>query len=96
MLGMFAVLTLAFGLGAFFVGGGFSVYGMPYHTSLLLILVLVGVQFGLVRPGGNALRAGDAGGQKRVAMGTGVGHLLWLVILVLMFWTHLTAAVIAS
>lgn len=93
MLGVFAVLTFVFGLVALFLGGGFGAYGPQYHTSMLLILILIGVHYGLVRPGWNALRAGDAGGQKRVAMGTGIGHLLWLVILVLMFWTYLTAAV---
>lgn len=91
LLGVFSVLTLVFAFAAFSVGisaGG--AYGWPYHTALLLILVLIGVQFGIVRPGWKALPAADA--VKRVAMGIGIGHLLWLVILVLMFWVQLTAA----
>jgi hypothetical protein len=96
LLGIFAVLTLVFSLVAFLIGGGFGAYGPQYHTSLLLILVLIGVHYGVVRPGWNALSAGDASGQKRVAMGVGIGHMLWLVILVLMFWIRLSTAVAVS
>lgn len=92
LLGIFSLLTFAFSLVAFLTGGGFAGYGPQYHTSLLLIVALVGVTYGLIRPGWNALRAGDASGKKRVAMGTGIGHTLWLVILVLMFWDQLAAA----
>jgi hypothetical protein len=93
LLGVFAILTLVFSLVAFFLGGGFGGYGPQYHTSLLLILILIGVHYGVIRPGWNALSAGDANGRKRVAMGVGIGHLLWLVILVLMFWIRLATAV---
>ncbi len=95
LLGVFSVLTLVFAFGAFSVGiaaGGSGTYGWPYHTALLLLLVLIGAQFGIVRPAWAALRRGeDAAG--RVGMGIGIGHLLWLVILVLMFWTQLAVAV---
>lgn len=93
LLGIFVVLTFVFALGAFLVGGAFGAYGPAYHTSLLLILVLIGVQFGLIRPGWAALQRGEAGGKKRVAMGTGIGHLLWLVLLILMYWTQLSVAI---
>lgn len=86
MMGLFSVLTLVFALVAFFAGGGFATYGPEYHTSLLLIVVLVGLQYGLIRPSWDKLVAGDTSARGRVAMGTGIGHLLWLVILVLMFW----------
>ena len=92
LLGIFSILTLVFALVAFFAGGGFAAYGPQYHTSMLLILVLIGVQFGMIRSGWEALRAGDASGKKRVAMGAGIGHTLWLVILVLMFWNDLSTA----
>jgi hypothetical protein len=92
LLGIFSILTFVFSLAAFLVGGGFAGYGPQYHTSLLLIVALVGVQYGLIRPGWEALRVGDASGKKRVAMGAGIGHTLWLVLLVLMFWTQLTVA----
>ncbi len=94
LLGLFSVLTLVFAFSAFSVGiavGGSGTYGWPYHTALLLILVLIGAQFGLVRPAWAALpREGAA---ARVAVGIGVGHALWLVILVLMFWVELSVAV---
>ena len=93
---VFIVLTLVFALGAFFAGGGFSVYPPQYHTSLLLILVLVGLQFGLLRPSWASIRNALAAGEKpadtyrkRLAIGAGIGHLVWLVILVLMFWYRL-------
>lgn len=102
-MNLFAVLTLVFGLAAFFVGGGFGSYGPVYHTSILLVGILVLVQFGLIHAGWKGLASvlrGDEGAsdragayRKRIAMGVGAGHLLWLVVLILMFWNRLSAAV---
>ena len=101
LMNIFIVLTLIFSLGAFLLGGGFAMYGPAYHTSLLLMLVMVAVQFLLIRPGWNGLQAALAGPEdtgaadrfrKRIAMGTGSGHLMWLIILVLMFWDVLARA----
>lgn len=101
LMNIFIVLTAVFSIGAFLLGGGFAVYGPAYHTSLLLILVMVGIQFLLIRPGWNGIQAALAGPEdtgaadrfrKRIAMGTGIGHLLWLIILVLMFWDVLARA----
>lgn len=102
LMGVFLVATLIFGLGALLSGGGFGVYGAPYHTSLLLLLVLIGLQWGLLRPSWQSLQqvlsshAPDAQQaeryRKRIAMATGLGHLLWAVILVLMYWNTLVAA----
>lgn len=94
---LFIILTLVFSLGAFIAGGHFEAYGPVYHTSLLLILVLVADQLFVIRPGWNSLRSALDGGEgsdaaesarKRVAMGTGVGHLLWLVLVILMLWSR--------
>jgi predicted ferric reductase len=84
------------------LGGGFAVYSPAYHTSLLLILFIILDQFLLIRPGWNGLQAALAGPsgteeaadgfRKRIAMGVGVGHLMWLIILVLMFWNQLARA----
>lgn len=99
LMNIFVVLTLLFGLGAFFAGGGFGVYGPVYHTSILLIVILAAVQFFVIRPGWQQLRAalGGAGdpesARKRVAIGTGVGHLVWLTLLVLMFWRGYGSAI---
>lgn len=97
LMGVFSVLTLVFALVAFFIGGGFAAYGPVYHTSILLILILIGVQYGLIGRAWSTLEAGlsspTAGDaeqhRKRIAMGTGIGHLIWLVLLVLMFANRL-------
>ena len=62
----------------------------PYHTALTLGLVLVAVQFLLIRPGWNKLVNGAGtpvgeAGRKRVAMGIGIGHAVWLALFVLMY-----------
>lgn len=93
---LFMVLTFFFSIGAFLAGGHFSTYGPVYHTSLLLIVLLTADQLFVIRPAWNALQSavtgsGDADAEsarKRIAIGTGVGHLLWLVLLVLMFWRN--------
>ena len=98
LLGVFSVLTLLFALGAFASGimaQGTDAYGWPYHAALLLVLGLVGATLALIRPGWNALQGGDLAAAKRVAMGAGIGHTLWLVILVLMFWSDLEVALLA-
>lgn len=101
LMNIFVVLTLLFGLGAFFAGGGFAVYGPVYHTSLLLIVVLAGIQLFLIRPQWHTLQAALGGEQasetvrsarSRVSMGVGIGHLIWLVLLVLMFWNRMGPA----
>ena len=98
-MGLFIVLTLVFAFATFVVGSiGAASYGGQFHTAMLLIVVLVAIQYLLVQPGWKKLRgAVEAGAdaeafRKRVAMGVGLGHLLWLVLLVLMFWDKLRAA----
>ena len=96
----FIVLTLIFAYANFFWSGGFAAYGPQYHAALTLMLVLVGVQLFVIRTGWNTLadlvgngtaptsEAAD-GARKKVAIGTGVGHLLWVVLLVLMYFNQL-------
>lgn len=98
-MGAFLVLTLVFSLIAFFAGGGFSVYGPQYHTSITLLLIMIGLHYLLVRPAWNKLTTATGqqpvatdvaeSSRKRVAIATGIGHLLWLTILVLMFWKYI-------
>ncbi len=91
LMTIFAALTAIFAAGAFFTGGGFARYGPAYHASILLILVLLGVQILLIQKPWSALAAGvtdAASARKRIAAGTGVGHLLWVVLLFLMFWDN--------
>lgn len=95
LMNLFMVLTLVFSIGAFVAGGHFATYGPVYHTALLLIVVLTADQLVVIRGGWSTLSSlveeaspdADAldSARKRVAIGTGVGHLIWLVLLVLMF-----------
>ena len=95
LMNIFIGLTIVFSYAAFFIGGGFAAYHPAYHASLTLIIVLALVQFLVIWPGWKNLLGGLQNGEgaidssrKRVAIGTGVGHLLWLVILLLMFWEN--------
>lgn len=104
LMNIFISLTLLFSLGAFIAGGHFAAYGPAYHSAVTLIVILVLVQFFVIRPGWQTLQATvtsteDArrsenaeSARKKVAIGTGVGHLLWLILLGLMFLDNLSAA----
>jgi hypothetical protein len=69
---------------------------------VLLIVLLTADQLFVIRGGWATLEslAGEASpdpdalerAKKRVAIGTGVGHLIWLVLLVLMFANRLLGA----
>lgn len=96
----FIVLTLVFSYANFFTSGGFAAYGPQFHAALTLMLVLVGVQFFVIRTGWNTLAdlvgngtdpasAAADSARKKVAIGTGIGHLLWVVLLVLMYFDQL-------
>ena len=98
-MGLFIALTLLFGFATFVVGSiGPVRYGGQFHTAMTLIVVLVAIQYFLIQPGWKKLRGAVEAGtdavafRKRVAMGVGVGQLIWLVLLVLMFWDKLRAA----
>lgn len=96
-MNLFILLTFVFSIVAFIAGGHFNTYGPIYHTSLTLIVLLVLDQLFVIRPAWStlqdALESGDVtdaaeSARKRVAMGTGIGHLLWLVLVVLMLWSR--------
>ena len=96
-MGIFAILTFVFAMGALGLGGGYP--GLfQYHTASLLIVILVVVQYLLIRPSWKKLRAAveagtDAEGfRKRVSMSVGIGQLLWLAMLVLMLWDRFRVA----
>ena len=98
LMSLFALLTVVFSYITFGLGSAIQSYNLPYHLALSLILVLVAVQYALIRPGWKRLHLAVSGGtdgeaaRKRVAMGVGIGHLMWLVLLVLMFWNKLATA----
>jgi hypothetical protein len=106
LMNIFVVLTLVFSIGAFVAGGHFNTYGPAYHSAVTLIVLLTLDQLVVIRPawatlhsfagasGSGSVSADDAQSAKtRVAIGTGVGHLIWLVLLGLMFVNQLTAAI---
>lgn len=99
IMSIMIILTWVFSWGSFFAGGAFWGYPPQYHITFSLILVLVAIHFLLIRAPWNRLSAAltDGAGEaathaKRISMGVGIGHFLWLVILVLMFWTELSGA----
>jgi hypothetical protein len=102
-MNLFLVLTFVFSLVAFFAGGGFVRYGAPYHTSLMLIVFLLVAQFAAIHPAWRRIAAAVAqdpmptdslqAARKQLVIGAGVGHLLWLIIFVLMFWNRLLAVI---
>ena len=85
-----AVLFYAFAMANFILGSGLGFqYGWPYHFSLTLGLILVAVQFALIRPGWARFAQGGEraeSGRKKMAMGLGIGHLVWLTMFVLMYF----------
>ena len=97
---MLIVLTLVFSIGAFIAGGHFVAYGPQYHSAVTLIVFLTIDQLWIIRGGWSALQTAVADGatdalesaKTRVAIGTGVGHLIWLVLLGLMFVNRFAAA----
>lgn len=102
LMNIFMILTLVFSLGAFIAGGHFSTYGPVYHSSVTLIVLLTLDQLFVIRPGWASLQsevnASEPNAETldsaktRVAIGTGVGHLLWLILLGLMFANQLTGS----
>lgn len=96
LMTIFIVLTAVFSIAAFVLGGAFARYGPAYHTSLLLIVLLVLDQILVIRPAWATLTTAVSSdgpssediltsAKKRISIGTGVGHLMWLILLVLMF-----------
>ena len=90
------LLTFLFSMMVLGLGGGYAGQ-LQYHIASTLIVLLTVVQLWLIRPAWKGLhRALESGGDgarhaRRLAMATGIGHLLWLVILVLMFWNRFAA-----
>lgn len=85
------LLTVASGLGMIFGQGGFGAVRPTIHAGFGLALIALAVELLVLKPAvarlGEALEAGDAKAKSapgRIAMLSGIGHLLKLVILVLM------------
>lgn len=102
LMNVFILLTLVFSVGAFVAGGHFETYGPAYHSAVTLIVLLTLDQLFVIRPGWASLQSevesstpdsdALASAKTRVAIGTGVGHLFWLILLGLMFVNQLAAS----
>lgn len=98
LMNIMIVLTIAFSYAAFFLGGGFGGNPPSFHIALTLIIVLAAIQFLMIHSGWNGLRRGIESNEpqfadssrKKVAIGTGIGHTLWLILLILMFWPEIS------
>ena len=94
LMNLMVLLTFIFSMGALLLGRGYPGQ-MQYHVASLLIVFLVVVQYALIRPAWGRLGSGteEEKGRvaRRVAMFAGIGHLIWLVLLVLMFWNRFVA-----
>ena len=64
-------------------------YGWPYHASATLILVLLAVHvFGTARAWKGLSGPSPEAARGKVAAFTGIGHLLWVLIFLLMFMKY--------
>ena len=102
-MGIMIIATFVFSMTLLIVGGGYSGQ-VQYHIASALIVVLLGVQFIFLRPTWKRLQeaidvnltkedsklgTSQASKQARkISAFTGVGHLVWLILLILMFWNR--------
>ena len=97
LLNLFMLLTFVFSMGALLLGGGYPGQ-IQYHIASALIVVLLAFQYFLIRPAwGRLVRLAAAGesaipAASRIGMYAGLGHLMWLILMVLMFWNRFAAA----
>lgn len=79
----FGVLTIVTGVALIFQLGGFKAVSPRIHASLLLALIALAVEMMALRPA--IARLSEEGAKPgKIAMFTGISHLLKLVMLVLM------------
>ncbi len=104
LMGIMLIATFVFSMVLLMVGGGYPGQ-IQYHAASALIVVLLGIQFVFLRPAWRRLHTAVETGSKntesetngneastharKVSMYAGIGHLFWLILLVLMFWNRL-------
>ncbi len=103
LMGIMLFATFVFSTSLLTVGGGYPGQ-LQYHIASGLIIILLGIQYLLLRPLWNMLRKAlkviseseEAEELKRrvkfrarlISGVTGICHILWVTILVLMFWNR--------
>ncbi len=80
------VLAGLSGIGLISVGDGFEFSQTWISLAFLLWFALLGVMWFLLRPAQVLAATGDAEAGKKVAMFTGIIHLLFLLMLIDMIW----------
>ena len=106
LMGVMLIATFVFSMALLMAGNGYPGQ-MQYHAASALIVVLLGIQFVFLRPAWKrlhtAVEAGNNNAEsetnsdealmhaRKISMYAGIGHLFWLVLLVLMFWNRLIA-----
>ncbi|MXW83141.1 MAG: hypothetical protein F4246_10845 [Rhodothermaceae bacterium] len=106
LMGIMLIATFVFSMALLMAGNGYPGQ-MQYHAASALIVVLLGIQFVFLRPAWKrlctAVEAGNINAEsettgddasmhaRKISMYAGIGHLFWLVLLVLMFWNRLIA-----
>ncbi|MCY4000024.1 MAG: hypothetical protein OXF84_04330 [Bacteroidetes bacterium] len=103
LMGIMLIATFIFSMTLLVVGGGYPGL-IQYHIASALIVVLLALQFMGLRPSwsklSNAVNSGPLGDDasddvssrlsRKISMFAGIGHLIWLILLVLMFWNRLS------
>ncbi len=103
LMGIMMIATFIFSMTLLIVGGGYP-GKIQYHIASALIVVLLCIQFVFLRPTWSRLRTAieNAGNPEHLGLGTdapsiharkisiivGMGHLFWVILLILMFWNR--------
>lgn len=85
MMGILLIVQFVTALALFLGTGGFAVYGPEYHTSITLAVLMIGFHYALILPSWKKLFTVGEAAQKKLSMALGLSHLLWFIILALMF-----------
>lgn len=95
ILGGASVLTLLSGVSLIMSIGGFAAAPKNFHAAMGLMMVAMVISFGILKPAGESLVLATEGDSikedlanlslKKMAMGSGILHLMWIGMLMLMF-----------
>jgi len=96
MAGISSLVTLLTGIALIFVMGGFGSVATHIHAALGVMILAVAFSAAVMRPNSAKLvaaaqaqpadRTAAESALKKLAMGSGVLHLLWVILLTLMFY----------
>jgi len=99
LMGIMLIATFIFSMALLVIGGGYP-RQTQYHIASTLIVLLLIIQFAFLRPAWNQLCVSVESSQditevdasahaRKISIFSGIGHLLWVVLLTLMFWNRL-------